>query len=61
MKVYELAKKLKVTSVFLMDKIRKEWKLPVKTHMEALTPELAKKIEDQFYISQKLLEKKINQ
>ena len=30
MKVYELAKKLEVTSVFLMNKIKKEWKLPVK-------------------------------
>ena len=58
MKVYELAKKLKITSVFLMDKIRKEWKLPVKTHMEALTPELAKKIEEKFYASQKPPEKK---
>ncbi len=53
MKVYELAKKLEVKSVFLMDKIRKEWKLPVKTHMEALTPELVKKIEEKFYKSQK--------
>lgn len=53
MKVYELAKKLEVKSVFLMEKIRKEWKLPVKTHMETLTPELIKKIEDNFYSSQK--------
>ena len=53
MKVYELAKKLEVKSVFLMDKIRKEWKLPVKTHMEMLTPEMVQKIEEKFYESQK--------
>ena len=53
MKVYELAKKLEVKSVFLMEKIRKEWKLPVKTHMETLTPDLIKKIEENFYGSQK--------
>ena len=58
MKVYELAKKLEVKSVFLMDKIRKEWKLPVKTHMEALTPEMVKKIEEKFYASQKSSSKK---
>ena len=58
MKVYELAKKLEVKSVFLMDKIRREWNLPVKTHMEALTPELVKKIEDRFYSSQKPVKKK---
>ena len=48
MKVYELAKKLEVTSVFLMNKIKKEWKLPVKNHMETLNPELLKKIEENF-------------
>ena len=48
MKVYELAKNLGVTSVFLMDKIRREWKLPVKSHMEAITPELVKKIKKRF-------------
>ena len=58
MKVYELAKKLEVKSVFLMDKIRKEWKLPVKTHMETLTPDLVKKIEEKFYDTQKLSVKK---
>lgn len=47
-KVYELAKNLGVTSVFLMDKIRREWKLPVKSHMEALTPELTEKIKEKF-------------
>ena len=30
MKVYELAKKLEVKSVVLMDKIRRDWKIPVK-------------------------------
>ena len=48
MKVYELAKNLGVKSVFLMDKIRKEWKLPVKSHMESLSPDLVKKIEEKF-------------
>ena len=58
MKVYELAKKLEVKSVFLMNKIRKEWKLPVKTHMEALSPEMIEKIKEKFYSSQKPDEKK---
>ena len=48
MKVYELAKKLDVTSVFLMNKIKKEWKLPVKNHMETLSPDLLKTIEKNF-------------
>ena len=48
MKVYELAKKLEVTSVFLMNRIKKEWKLPVKNHMETLSPELLKTIEENF-------------
>ena len=48
MKVYELAKKLEVTSVFLMNKIKKEWKLPVKSHMETLSPDLLKTIEKNF-------------
>lgn len=53
MKVYELAKKLEVKSVVLMDKIRRDWKIPVKTHMATLTPEMIKIIEDKFYSSQK--------
>ena len=48
MKVYELAKKLDVTSIFLMNKIKKEWKLPVKNHMETLSPDLLKTIEKNF-------------
>ncbi|MCY4321234.1 MAG: hypothetical protein OXC37_02350, partial [Bdellovibrionaceae bacterium] len=48
MKVYELAKKLEVTSIFLMNKIKKELKLPVKNHMETLSPEFLKKIESSF-------------
>ena len=61
MKVYELAKKLEVKSVFLMQKIRKEWNLPVKTHMETLTPDLIKKIEENFYGSKKPKKKKTTQ
>ena len=48
MKVYELAKKLGVKSVFLMDKIRKEWKLPIKSHMVSLDPHIVKDIENKF-------------
>ena len=48
LKVYELARRLEVSSVALMDKIRKDWKLPVRTHMEALTPEMAQNIERKF-------------
>ena len=58
MKVYELAKKLEVKSVFLMDKIRKDWKLPIKSHMEALTPEMVQQIEKKFYATQKPTKKK---
>ena len=47
-KVYELAKTLGVKSVFLMDKIRKEWNLPVKSHMETLSLDLVKQIEQKF-------------
>lgn len=47
-KVYELAKNLGIKSVFLMDKIRKEWNLPIKSHMEVLSPEMVKKIQDNF-------------
>ena len=48
MKVYELAKNLGVKSVFLMNKIRREWKLPVKSHMESLSSDMVKKIEKKF-------------
>lgn len=51
-KVYELAKNLGVTSVFLMDKIRREWNLPVKSHMAVLTPDLVEKIKRKFQLSQ---------
>ena len=47
-KVYELAKTLGVKSVFLMDKIRKEWNLPIKSHMETLSPEMVEKIQKNF-------------
>ena len=53
MKVYELAKKLKVQPVFLMDKIQKEWKLSVQTHIDTLSPEQAKEIENRFYAYKK--------
>ena len=55
MKVYELAKKLELTSVNLMKKI-KELKLPVKNHMVVLTPEQVEQIEKAF--SQKPVSKK---
>lgn len=55
MKVYELAKKLELTSVILMRKI-KELKLPVKNHMVVLTPEQIKQIEQAF--SKKTVSKK---
>jgi len=47
-KIYELAKTLGVKSVFLMDKMRKEWNLPVKSHMESLNAEQAQKIKEKF-------------
>ena len=43
MKVYELARELKLKSVELVDALRKECDIPVKNHMQALTdPEVAK-------------------
>ena len=44
MRVYELAKELNMKSVELVDKIRKDWKLPVRSYMEVLTPEFESKI-----------------
>ena len=50
-KVYELAKSLGVTSVFLMDKIRRRWKLPVRSHMETLSVDMEEKIREMFQSS----------
>ena len=44
MKVYELAKKLKLRSLDLVEKLRKDWNIPVKNHMQKLTPADLKKI-----------------
>ena len=48
MKVYELAKKLDITSVQLLRKIKKELGISVKNHMVVLTPEEFKKISSAF-------------
>lgn len=56
-KVYELAKSLDIKSMFLMDKIRKEWNLPIKSHMEVLSPEMVKKIQDNFLSESKKAQK----
>ena len=48
MKVYELAKELNIKSIDLVDKIRKDWKLPVRSYMEALTKEQEKQIRSNF-------------
>ena len=45
MKVYELAKKIGLTSVALLTLIKKELKVSVKNHMAELPPELLKEIE----------------
>ena len=42
-KVYEFAKEIGVETLSLMDKIRK-WKLPVKSHMAPLSPEIVEQI-----------------
>ena len=52
-KVYELAKTLGVRSALLMQKIRREWKLPVKSHMESLSPDLVREIEKKFSAGEK--------
>ena len=48
MKVYELAKELNIKSIDLVDKIRKDWKLPVRSYMEVLTKEQEKQIRSNF-------------
>lgn len=53
MRVYELAKELNVKSVELVDKIRKEWKLPVRSYMEMLTEEQEKKIRKKLQLEKK--------
>ncbi len=53
MRVYELAKELNVKSVELVDKIRKEWKLPVRSYMEMLTEEQEKQIRKKLQVEQK--------
>lgn len=58
MKVYELAKELNIKSVELVDKIRKEWKLPVRSYMELLTEEQEKKIRKKLQLEKKESEKK---
>jgi translation initiation factor IF-2 len=42
-KVFEFAKEVGMSPLALMDKIR-EWKLPVKSHMAELEPEMLEKI-----------------
>ena len=44
MRVYELAKEFNMKSIELVNQIRKEWKLPVRTYMEVLTPALEQEI-----------------
>ncbi len=44
MKVYELAKDLKIRSVDLVDKLRRQWNIPVKNHMQKLHEQDLKKI-----------------
>ena len=42
-KVFEFAKEVGLSPLALMDKLR-EWKLPVKSHMAELEPEMLEKI-----------------
>ena len=58
MRVYELAKELNVKSVELVDKIRKEWKLPVRSYMEMLTEEQEKQIRKKLQSEKEDIEKK---
>ena len=52
MKVYELAKDLKLKSVDLLDRLRKEHNMPVKNHMQNLSEEDVEKIRS-FFIKKK--------
>ena len=58
MRVYELAKELNIKSVELVDKIRKEWKFPVRSYMEMLTEEQEKQIRKKLQLAKKEAEKK---
>ena len=58
MRVYELAKELNIKSVELVDKIRKEWKFPVRSYMEMLTEEQEKQIRKKLQLAKKAVEKK---
>ena len=53
MRVYELAKELNVKSIELVNRIRKEWKLPVRSYMEMLTEEQEKQIRKKLQIEKK--------
>ncbi len=48
MKVYELAKDLDLKSVELVDKLRKDWQLPVKNHMQKLSDKDVERIKNFF-------------
>lgn len=58
MRVYELAKELNIKSVELVDKIRREWKFPVRSYMEMLTEEQEKQIRKKLQLVKKEVEKK---
>ena len=57
MRVYELAKELNIKSIDLVHKIRKDWNIPVRSYMEALTPDLEKKIRKHFESEKKAVKK----
>ncbi len=61
-KVYEFAKEIGIETLVLMDKIR-HWKLPVKSHMAELTPEvmeqIRQKLDEESGVKKKKTKKKI--
>ena len=59
MRVYELAKELNIKSIDLVHKIRKDWNIPVRSYMEALTPDLEKKIRKHFESEKKSVKKTV--
>lgn len=53
MRVYELAKEFSMKSTDLVNKIRTEWSIPVRSYMEYLSPDVEKKIRRQLESAQK--------
>ena len=52
MKVYELAKEFGIKSTTLVQSMKKEWKIPVRSYMEVLTPDIEKMVRQKIKLAQ---------